>query len=82
MVCNFLNAVDLRRNSTIFIGQKVCSLLHLHYHRPYSTQKAEIYKGLFGFQAMGISGDFSPYEKSSVKKGAEIWKDVTSELAE
>lgn len=78
---NFLNAVDLR-NSTIFTGQKVCSLLHLYCHRPYPKQRAEMHQDLFAFQDMEISGDFSPHGKSSVKEEVEILHIVTGELAE
>lgn len=82
MVCNFLYAADLRRNSTISIGQKVCSSLHLYCHRPYPKQTAVMHQDLFHFQAMGISGDFSPHGKSSVKEKVEILKVVTGELTE
>lgn len=82
MVCNFLNAVDLRRNSIIFIGQKVCSFLYLHCHRPYPKQTAEKHQDLFDFQAMEFSGDFSPHGKSSVKEEVKILKVVTGELTD
>lgn len=82
MVYHFLNAVDLRRNNTIFIEQKVCSLLHLYCHRPYLKQTAEMHQGWFDFQALEISRDFCPHGKSSLKKEVEILKVVTGELAE